>query len=100
MTSRSRPQTDGGGSMTRAKSGRFDQPGRALRAMRKFCPAVAVLIVAAITTRLAAGRGFQGREDGDRDDEHEGRGEYAIGLWGDLPYSDLQATTGVPNLIA
>jgi hypothetical protein len=26
--------------------------------------------------------------------------KYAIGLWGDLPYSDLQATTGVPNLIA
>jgi len=26
--------------------------------------------------------------------------EYAIGLWGDLPYSDAQATTGVPNLIA
>ncbi len=25
---------------------------------------------------------------------------YAIGLWGDLPYSDLQATVGVPNLIA
>jgi hypothetical protein len=25
---------------------------------------------------------------------------YAVGLWGDLPYSDLQATTGVPNLIA
>lgn len=25
---------------------------------------------------------------------------YAIGLWGDLPYSDLQATIGVPNLIA
>src|SRR6185295_7007526 len=24
----------------------------------------------------------------------------AIGLWGDLPYSDLQATVGVPNLIA
>jgi len=24
---------------------------------------------------------------------------YAIG-WGDLPYSDLQATVGVPNLIA
>jgi hypothetical protein len=21
-------------------------------------------------------------------------------LWGDLPYSDVQATTGVPNLIA
>jgi len=26
--------------------------------------------------------------------------KYTIGLWGDLPYSDLQATTGVPNLIA
>ncbi len=25
---------------------------------------------------------------------------YAIGLWGDLPYSDVQAQTGVPNLIA
>jgi len=31
----------------------------------------------------------------------EGReGPYAIGLWGDLPYSDTQALTGVPNLIA
>jgi hypothetical protein len=27
------------------------------------------------------------------------RGPYAIGLWGDLPYSDLQAQVGVPNLI-
>jgi len=35
--------------------------------------------------------------DDDRDDDG---GTYAIGLWGDLPYSDLQATTGVPNLIA
>src|SRR6185437_10543714 len=26
--------------------------------------------------------------------------QYAIGLWGDLPYSDQQAQTGVPNLIA
>jgi hypothetical protein len=26
--------------------------------------------------------------------------EYAIGLWGDMPYSDVQAQTGVPNLIA
>lgn len=25
---------------------------------------------------------------------------YAIGLWGDLPYSDVQATIGVPNLVA
>lgn len=33
---------------------------------------------------------------------HDDRGHdgYSIGLWGDLPYSTLQATTGVPNLIA
>jgi hypothetical protein len=28
------------------------------------------------------------------------REPYAIGLWGDLPYSTVQATFGVPNLIA
>lgn len=32
--------------------------------------------------------------------EREDDGAYAIGLWGDLPYSTLQATVGVPNLIA
>jgi hypothetical protein len=26
--------------------------------------------------------------------------KYAIGLWGDMPYSTVQATVGVPNLIA
>jgi len=31
------------------------------------------------------------------DDDDEA---YAIGLWGDLPYSPLQASVGVPNLIA
>jgi hypothetical protein len=31
-------------------------------------------------------------------DDDDGR--YAIGLWGDLPYNDVQATTGVHNLIA
>lgn len=38
-----------------------------------------------------------GAPDGARKD---GRDAYAIGLWGDLPYSPLQADTGVPNLIA
>jgi hypothetical protein len=37
------------------------------------------------------------RDDEDRDDDGA---SYAIGLWGDLPYSDLQAMLGVPNLIA
>jgi hypothetical protein len=35
----------------------------------------------------------------DADHERDER-VYAIGLWGDLPYSPLQATVGVPNLIA
>src|SRR5262245_33748340 len=51
---------------------------------------VAGSMVAAITTGPAMGEGF-------RDDR---RGAYAIGLWGDMPYSDDQALTGVPNLIA
>jgi hypothetical protein len=32
--------------------------------------------------------------------EEDGNDTYAIGLWGDLPYSDVQATIGIPNLIA
>src|SRR5947207_6090114 len=39
-------------------------------------------------------------DDGRSDEDSEGRDTYAIGLWGDLPYSDLQATVGIPNLIA
>ncbi len=42
------------------------------------------------------GWGFAQGWDGDDADE----APYAIGLWGDLPYSELQASTGVPNLIA
>ena len=60
--------------------------------------AMAGLIVATITIGLAKGDGFRGN-DGD-DDRDDGRGAYAIGLWGDMPYSDLQALTGVPNLIS
>ena len=49
--------------------------------------AVALLVMAGVTTELAnAGA--------------DSRGPYAIGLWGDLPYSTTQATIGVPNLIA
>ena len=36
-------------------------------------------------------------DNSDDEDENEA---YSIGLWGDAPYSDLQALTGVPNLIA
>ena len=55
---------------------------------------VAALAAAVAPTTAASGAGHD-----DRDDDHEHHA-YAIGLWGDLPYSDLQATVGVPNLIA
>ena len=51
--------------------------------------ALTVLLVASSTISLVNAR----------ENESE-NAPYAIGLWGDLPYSDIQATTGVPNLIA
>jgi hypothetical protein len=54
--------------------------------------ALAVLVLGSFTTvRAFSDRDDDGRDDGER---------FAIGLWGDLPYSDVQAQTGVPNLIA
>ena len=78
---------------------RYDHTGRkGARGLRRWLlTAVTGVMVAAITTGLATGDGFRGKGD---DDHDEGHGAYAIGLWGDLPYSDLQAQTGVPNLIA
>jgi hypothetical protein len=37
---------------------------------------------------------------GEESEDREEREPYFIGLWGDLPYSALQANTGVPNVIA
>ena len=51
----------------------------------------------AATGLLAVAFAMDGPAMADREADDEG---YAIGLWGDLPYSDEQATTGVPNLIA
>jgi len=59
-------------------------------------PSLIVLAMITAGTSLSASRPNQ---DDDQVDEH-GRSSYAIGLWGDLPYSDVQAVTGVPNLIA
>jgi hypothetical protein len=53
----------------------------------------AVLVLAATNTVYAQDRTADKHDDDDRE-------AYAIGLWGDLPYSDIQAQTGVPNLIA
>src|SRR5215510_2652028 len=70
--------------------------GRARALRRWLLTAAAAVIAAAITAGLATGDTSRGKGDDDGD-EH---GAYAIGLWGDLPYSDAQALTGVPNLIA
>src|SRR5437016_8575968 len=57
-----------------------------------FLSAVVAMIASAATTSVLA--------DQDSDDR-PGRNEPdVIGLWGDLPYSDVQALVGVPNLIA
>ena len=61
--------------------------------MRKFlAPTLAAVVAAAITAGFAMSAGDPGAVD----NRHFG---YAIGLWGDVPYSDIQATVGVPNLM-
>jgi hypothetical protein len=63
---------------------------------KRFVLAVGFCIVAALVSGSATDGRSSGRDDDDRDD---GEG-YAIGLWGDLPYSATQVVVGVPNLIA
>src|SRR3954454_19388241 len=54
--------------------------------------AISVMVATAITPANADDHGGA-RDDNEKD-------SYAIGLWGDLPYSQEQATVGIPNLIA
>jgi hypothetical protein len=54
-----------------------------------------VLLAALVAGAVAAGIAVAGQGNGNNKTF-----EYAIGLWGDMPYSDVQAQTGVPNLIA
>jgi hypothetical protein len=54
---------------------------------------VAVAMFTLATTMVA-----QARQNNDRQETE--REKFAIGLWGDLPYSDVQAQIGIPNLIA
>jgi hypothetical protein len=48
---------------------------------------------------VSSGYALQGR-NGVGGEEGDANAAYSIGLWGDLPYSDLQASKGIPNLIA
>jgi hypothetical protein len=58
--------------------------------------ATVVLIAAGVAT-LAGAAQDEGKID---QAARRGWSPYAIGLWGDLPYSPAQETVGVPNLIA
>ncbi len=53
--------------------------------------ALAVLVAAALAAGVAVGG------NGSTNNKTF---EFSVGLWGDFPYSDVQAQTGVPNLIA
>lgn len=76
---------------------RIDRERRGWPVLRNRFWVTVTLVIAIATSALAAKRGFDGRDDDRGDDD---RDRYAIGLWGDLPYSDMQAQTGVPNMIA
>jgi len=55
-----------------------------------------LLVLLTVPTARVTAQGNNGRGG----EQGNANAEYAIGLWGDLPYSDIQATVGVPNLIA
>jgi hypothetical protein len=68
--------------------------------MRNYAtPLLAALLAAAATA--TAGVATAGRTPSSgAGHPRDGHGSYSIGLWGDLPYSDVQKTVGVPNLVA
>jgi len=55
-----------------------------------FWPVLIACLGVALTTGVVLSR------DRERNDKTFG---YTIGMWGDVPYSDVQATSGVPNMI-
>jgi hypothetical protein len=54
-----------------------------------------LVLFAALAATVTAGIAVAGQGNGNKKTF-----EYSVGLWGDLPYNDVQAQTGVPNLIA
>src|SRR5947209_2088027 len=95
---------------TRGSSGRFSQvlPARSPRSNnsetrtttamnrlrhRRSSPLLAALVLGTLAVGLTTAA--LARQAATNDKQFA----YAVGLWGDLPYSDVQATTGVPNLI-
>jgi hypothetical protein len=60
-----------------------------------------LVIAIAVVLTLGTFTTVRAYQDRDNNGRNNGDGErFAIGLWGDLPYSDVQAQVGVPNFIA
>jgi hypothetical protein len=66
----------------------------------KWCSFRILLLSGFMASALTAGAGVVLAQDNQGDSNDQGLRTYSIGLWGDLPYSDVQATVGVPNMIA
>jgi hypothetical protein len=88
------------GFMTMMREGAAD-PATPPRGRRRLFVATITVLLCGALTALATDRGFDARDDHHRaDDRGEGHSAYAIGLWGDVPYSVAQEATGLPALIA
>jgi hypothetical protein len=77
---------------------------RRQRAPKRSCTIILGLVVASWTALVVA-QGASGNTASDERGRIDssvrvGWSPYAVGLWGDLPYSPLQEAVGVPNLIA
>jgi hypothetical protein len=97
--------------MSRPNPRRFGHAAAALTLRARFSPIACALamVLAGVTPAFAPLAAAEGHaewpEAPEGPDTFRGerglwRGAYAIGLWGDLPYSPAQAAVGVPNLIA
>ena len=75
--------------------------GKNVTLIHRFIPRlVLILVVACLAmTGLTVHAGDQGNK-GIGGLEGNANAAYAIGLWGDLPYSAIQETVGLPNLFA
>jgi hypothetical protein len=57
-------------------------------------------LVAGLLALALVGTATASTRFGNDDDDNNANNAYAIGLWGDLPYSPVQETVGLPNLIS
>jgi hypothetical protein len=66
----------------------------------KWCAFRTLFLSGLLASALAACAGVGLAQDSQGESDDRDHSTYSIGLWGDLPYSDVQATVGVPNMIA